>query len=40
VVLTNDAAFGIWLDNSRIEGEAVIGERTRIQVEALPESFE
>jgi hypothetical protein len=37
VVLTNDAAFGIWLDNSRVEGEAIVGDRTRVQIEALPE---
>jgi hypothetical protein len=36
VVLTNEAAFGIWLDNARIEGEAVIGDRTQIRIEATP----
>ncbi len=36
VVLTNEAALGIWLDNARIEGEAIIGDRTHIRIEATP----
>jgi hypothetical protein len=37
LAVTNDAALGVWLSNSLVEGEAVIGERTRIEIQAAPD---